>query len=79
MFAITANANRDWVRNVLKNPRVEVTIAAVTRKMKAVALRSGEDQQRFVELYRKKYWGFRLYTLIRPQHRLAMSFELKPE
>ena len=79
MFATTANANRDWVRNVLKNPSVEVTIAAVTKKMKAIPLASDEDQQWLLELYRKKYLGFRLYTLILPRHKPALSFELKPE
>jgi len=79
MFAITANAHRDWVRNVLKNPSVEVTIAAVTKKMKAVSMASDEDQQWLLELYRKKYLSFRLYTLISPRHRPALSFELKPE
>jgi deazaflavin-dependent oxidoreductase (nitroreductase family) len=79
MFVITANAKRDWVRNVLKNPSVEVTIAAVTRKMKAVPLASDEDQRWLLELYRKKYLVFRLYTLIMPRHRPALSFELKPE
>ena len=79
MFIITANAKRDWVRNAIKNPSVDVTIAGVARKMKAVPLASDEDQRWLLELYRKKYLLLRLYSLIMPRHKPAMSFELKPE
>ena len=79
MFVISANARRDWVRNALKNPSVEVTIATVTKKMKAVPVASDEDVQRLLHLYRSKYFVFRLYTLFSRRHRPALSFELKPE
>jgi deazaflavin-dependent oxidoreductase (nitroreductase family) len=79
MYIITANAKRDWVRNVHNNPSVEVTIAGVTRIMKAVPLPLDEDQRWLLELYRKKYLVFRLYTLIRPRHKPPSSFELKPD
>jgi len=79
MFITTANAKRDWVRNAIKNPSVEVTIAGVAKKMKAVPLPSHEDQGWLLELYRKKYLVLRLYTLIRPRYKPPSGFELKPE
>ncbi len=44
LFVSTRDASRDWVRNVLKDASVEVTIADVTRKMKAFPLTSDEDK-----------------------------------
>ncbi len=79
LFVSTRDERRDWVRNVLKNPSVEVTIAGVTRKMKAIPLTSDEDKEHLAKLYRKKYLAAKLYSLIAPRYRSPLSFELKSE
>ena len=79
LFISTRDAKRDWVRNVLKNPSVDVTIAGSTRKTKAFPLTSDEDKQHLAELYRKKYFVVKLYSLVARQYRPPQSFELKPE
>ncbi len=79
LFISTRDARRDWVRNALKNPSVEVTIGGVTRKIKALPLNSDEDKAGLVKLYRKKYLGAKLYGLFFPKYRPPQCFELKPE
>lgn len=79
IFIATRSAQRDWVRNVIKNPSGEVTIAGVTQKMKAFPLTSDDDKQHQTELYRKKYLALKLYSLAAPRYRAPQSFELKPE
>lgn len=40
LLIATQDTRRDWVRNALKNPSVEVTIGEVTRKMASSRLRT---------------------------------------
>lgn len=78
LFVSTRDARRDWVRNTLKKASVEVTVAGVTRKMKAFPLSSEEDEEHLGKLYRKKYLSARLFWLI-TRYRPPQSFELQPE
>ena len=83
LIATTRDSRRDWVRNVLKNPAVEVTIGGVTRKMTASVLRSDSEQATARNLYQKKYPLARLSqkvgSLFKASGEPQPIFELRPE
>jgi deazaflavin-dependent oxidoreductase (nitroreductase family) len=77
LFVTGAKMGRDWMKNTLKNPAVEVTIEGVTRRMRARVVQSGETQKLVERLYRKKYpFAARFLRLARPG---STIFELKGE
>jgi deazaflavin-dependent oxidoreductase (nitroreductase family) len=79
-FVATQDTRRDWVKNVTKNPSVEVTISGATQKMKILPLKTDSDRQHVNDLYAKKYLSVRLGRLLKPKgfgHYGA--FELLPE
>jgi len=75
LFVTGSNIERDWMKNVLKNPQVEVEIDGVSRKMRAEVMDSEETRVIIERLYRKKYpFASRLLRLARKG---ALVFELK--
>ena len=80
LFIATQDTRRDWVRNVQKNPSVEVTIGGATRRMKVLPLKSDSDRQYVSDLYAKKYLSARLGRLLKPKGFAHYgAFELQPE
>jgi deazaflavin-dependent oxidoreductase (nitroreductase family) len=66
LLIATQDKRRDWVRNAMKNPSVEVTIGDVTRKMKVIPLGTDSDKQHVNDLYAKKYLAARFGRLFMP-------------
>ena len=81
IFIATRDKRRDWVRNVMKNPSVEVTIGGVTRRMKVIPLKTESGREYVRNLYAKKYLLARLGRLLTSSTGFARyeAFELKPE
>lgn len=80
LFVATQDARRDWVRNVMKNPSVEITIGGATRKMKILPLKTDSDRQHVNDLYAKKYLSARLGRLLKPKGFAHYgAFELLPQ
>ena len=79
-FIATADTGRDWVKNAMKNPSVEVAIGGTTRRMKVLPLRTDSDKQYVNDLYAKKYLSARLGRLLKPKGFARYgAFELQPE
>lgn len=53
----TANANRNWVKNVQKTPRIRMAIGGETFAGSARFL-SGAEHERAMAAIRRKYWMF---------------------
>jgi deazaflavin-dependent oxidoreductase (nitroreductase family) len=51
----TMNVKRQWVRNLIANPKVSLRIGDETFEGTARALDDGPEMQRVVQLMRKKY------------------------
>jgi deazaflavin-dependent oxidoreductase (nitroreductase family) len=81
LFIATRDRRRDWVRNVMKNPSVEVTISGVTRKMKILPLKTDLEKRHVSELYAEKYPLARFGRLFERSTDSAQydAFELRPE
>jgi hypothetical protein len=80
LFVATQDTRRDWVRNVMKNPSVEVTIAGATRRIRAIPLRMDSEKKYVSDLYAKKYLSARLGRLLKPKGFAKYgAFELQPE
>jgi hypothetical protein len=82
LLIATHDTRRDWVRNALKNPSVEVTIGDVTRKMVIIPLETQADIQQINDLYAKKYLLGRIgrvfARLTQKRFLYSGAFELKP-
>jgi len=80
LFIATADTDRDWVKNAMKNTSVEVTIGGTTCRMKVLPLRKDSDKQYVNDLYAKKYLSARLGRLLKPKGFAHYgAFELQPE
>lgn len=80
LFVATRDKRRDWVRNVMKNLSVEVTISGVTRSMKVFPLKTDAERQYVSDLYAKKYISARIGRLLMPKGFAQQdAFELRPE
>ncbi len=80
LFVATQDTTRDWVKNAMKNPSVEVTICEATCRMKVLPLKTDLDRQYVNDLYVKKYLSARLGRLLKPQGFAHYgAFELQPE
>ena len=60
LFVATQDARRDWVKNTMKNPSVEITIGGATHRMKLLPLETDSDRQYVNDPYAKKYLSARL-------------------
>jgi deazaflavin-dependent oxidoreductase (nitroreductase family) len=78
VFIWTRDPKRDWVRNVLVNPTVEIRMGGVTRKMTVVPLKSDAEKEHLANLCRKKYLRARIGSLFAPRSQ-SQGFELKPK
>jgi len=79
-FVATQDTRRDWVRNVMKNPSVELTVAGVARRMKVIPLKTDSERQHVSDLYAKKYLSARLGRLFKPKGFAKYgAFELQSE
>jgi hypothetical protein len=67
LFVATQDTGRDWVRNVLRNPSVELTIAGAIPRMRAIPLRTDSEKKYVSDLYAKKYLSARLGRLLKPK------------
>ncbi len=72
---VSSVRDRDWVKNILVNPEVLVTIKDVTVRMKAVEVESREDIEVIKKLWKKKY-GLTAMIMRMPR-KDGVSFELK--
>jgi hypothetical protein len=80
LFVATQDTRRDWVKNAMKNPSVDITIGETTHRMKLLPLKTGLDRQYANDLYAKKYLSARLGRLLKPQGFAHYgAFELQPE
>ncbi len=52
----TANRNRNWVKNVMKTPRISVAIGDETFNGTARRLNDGPERQHALGLVMRKYW-----------------------
>ena len=80
LFVATQDTRRDWVKNAMKNPSVEVTISGATCRMNVLPLKTDLDRQYVNDLYAKKYLSARLGRLLKPKGFAQYgAFELQPE
>lgn len=59
LFIGTANANRQWVRNVQKTPEVKLSMGGETFDGTARFLTNRAEHERAMAAIRRKYWVFR--------------------
>jgi deazaflavin-dependent oxidoreductase (nitroreductase family) len=59
LFIGTANVNRQWVRNVLKTPKVRLSIAGETFEGNTRFITDCAEHERAMAAIRRKYWMFR--------------------
>ena len=59
LYIATANANRQWVRNVQKTPKIRLSIAGETFEGNARFLTDHAEHGRAMAAIRRKYWMFR--------------------
>jgi deazaflavin-dependent oxidoreductase (nitroreductase family) len=74
---VSSLRTRDWVKNLLANPRAEVEVKGVKVKVRAVPVESQEDKQLVKEIWKRKY-GL-LSRLMRLPREDGVSFELVGE
>lgn len=59
LYIATANVNRQWVRNVQKNPPVKLRIVQEQFEGTARFLTDSTEHERAMAAIRRKYWAFR--------------------
>jgi deazaflavin-dependent oxidoreductase (nitroreductase family) len=59
LYIGTANANRQWVRNVQKTPEIRLSMGGETFSGKARFLTNRAEHGRAMAAIRRKYWMFR--------------------
>lgn len=59
LYLGTANANRQWVRNVQKTSKIKLFIAGETFEGNARFLTNRAEHERAMAAIRRKYWMFR--------------------
>jgi deazaflavin-dependent oxidoreductase (nitroreductase family) len=59
LYIGTANANRNWVKNVQKTPRIRMTIGGESFEGSARFLSERTEHKRAMLAIRRKYWMFR--------------------
>ncbi len=57
VYLVTLNLRRDWVRNVIKNGRVELEISSKVFKGHAKQIRDATRLAHVNDLLREKYWA----------------------
>jgi len=58
VFIGTANVNRQWVRNVQKNPRIKLSLGGETFEAEARFLSDTAERKRALAAVGRKYWMF---------------------
>jgi hypothetical protein len=74
---VSSLRTRDWVKNLLANPRAEVEIKSMKIRVRAKPVESQEDRHLVKDLWRKKY-GL-LSRIMRLPRENGFSFELMEE
>jgi deazaflavin-dependent oxidoreductase (nitroreductase family) len=59
LYIGTANANRQWVRNVKQTPQVKLSMGGETFSGSARFLTDRAEHERAMSAIRRKYWMFR--------------------
>jgi deazaflavin-dependent oxidoreductase (nitroreductase family) len=59
LYIGTANANRQWVRNVQKTPQIKLSIGGESFSGTARFLTDRAEHERAIAAIRRKYWMFR--------------------
>ncbi|MCL7383582.1 MAG: nitroreductase/quinone reductase family protein [Thaumarchaeota archaeon] len=72
---VSSVKDRDWVKNILVNPEVLVTIKDVRVRMKGVEVKSIEENEFTKKLWKKKY-GLMAMIMKMPR-KDGVSFKLK--
>lgn len=65
VYLATGDRRRQWVRNVLAHPRVEMEVDGETFRGAAEPVVRPEEMARVVDLLRRKYWLSRPYLWYR--------------
>jgi deazaflavin-dependent oxidoreductase (nitroreductase family) len=74
---VSSLRTKDWVKNLLANPRAEVEIKSMKIRVRARPVESQEDRQLVKNLWRKKY-GLSSRIMRLPREN-GVSFELMEE
>jgi len=65
VYLVTADRRRQWVRNVLARPSVELRIGDETFSGEVELLTRPAEMARVTELLKRKYWLARLYLWLK--------------
>jgi deazaflavin-dependent oxidoreductase (nitroreductase family) len=65
VYLVTADRRRQWVRNVLAQPRVELRTGGETFRGEVEAVTRAEETTRVIELLKRKYWLARAYLWLK--------------
>jgi deazaflavin-dependent oxidoreductase (nitroreductase family) len=65
VYLVTADRGRQWVRNVLARPTVELRMGGETFRGEVEPLTLPTEVAHVVELLRRKYWLARLYLWLK--------------
>jgi deazaflavin-dependent oxidoreductase (nitroreductase family) len=83
LFIGTANVNRQWFRNVLKTPKIKLSIGGEVFDGNARFLTDHAEHERAMTAIRRKYWMFRpiialgrVLTALGMMHDNTGSFEV---
>ncbi len=59
MYLATANVNRQWIKNVMKTPRVKLSVAGENFEGEVRFINDAAERNRVLDKFRRKYW---IYT-----------------
>jgi hypothetical protein len=65
VYLVTADRRRQWVRNVLARPGIELRAGGETFRGEAEPVTDAEDISRVIELLKRKYWLARPYLWLK--------------
>jgi deazaflavin-dependent oxidoreductase (nitroreductase family) len=65
VYLVTADRRRQWVRNVLARPGIELRAGGETFRGEAEPVTEGGDITRVIELLKRKYWLARPYLWLK--------------
>jgi deazaflavin-dependent oxidoreductase (nitroreductase family) len=65
VYLVTADRRRQWVRNVLARPGIELRAGRETFRREAEPVTEGRDITRVIELLKRKYWLARPYLWLK--------------
>jgi deazaflavin-dependent oxidoreductase (nitroreductase family) len=58
MYLATANVNRQWVKNVVKNPRVRLAVGGESFEGQVRFIADRTERNQVLDKFRRKYWMY---------------------